>query len=98
MTQIDANGVYTLGPVTDTSLTGSYIVSIVSVKVGDLTFGNSPALVTPSSFKLTIINPCAATTVYSEAVADIEILAGNPETLYPDSVAAFSAFTDSVSN
>ena len=72
-TKVDATGVYTVGPITDTSLAGTYIISIVSVKVRDVTFGNSPALATPSSFKLTINNPCAKTTVYSVDVAVIQI-------------------------
>ena len=58
---------------------------------------SSAALVAPSSFTLTIADPCSATTVTATSVAPINLSVWDSETSYPISGPAFLDFTDSVS-
>ena len=56
--RIDAAGNYLVGPSIDVSLAGSYSVQVQSVTVNGVTYGTSPTLVSPSTFTLTVVNPC----------------------------------------
>jgi len=60
-------------------------------------YGTSPSLVTPSSFTLTVINPCSGATVTGTSVGAITLTVWDLEAFYPSSGAAFIDFTDSIS-
>ena len=60
-------------------------------------YGTS-SLVTPSSFALTVVNPCATTVVTANTVSPITLTVwDDPLAFYPASGAAFTEFTDTVS-
>ena len=71
---IDAlTGTYSVGPTTTLSQSGTYTIQVTSVVVNGITYGTSPALISPSSFTLTVLNPCAATIVTGSNVNAITL-------------------------
>ena len=75
---------------------GTYTIQVVEVTVNSVVY-SSAALVAPSSFVLTIADPCSATIVTSTSVTTINLSVWVLEALYPISGPAFLDFTDSVS-
>ena len=57
----------------------------------------SAQLVAPSSFTLTIADPCSGTIVTSTSVSAINLSVWDSETSYPITGSAFLDFTDTVS-
>ena len=94
-----STGLYTVGPTIQTTQAGTYAISITSVTVESIVYGASPMLLlTPSSFTLTVIDPCQTTTVTSSTVSSVTLVVWDLESFYPSSGAAFTDFTDSISS
>jgi hypothetical protein len=91
-----ATSIYTVGPTTATSQTGTYTIQIASLIVNSVTYG-STSLVAPSSFILTVVNPCSGTTVTATSVSSITLAVWDLEAIYPTTGTAFSDFTDTIS-
>ena len=71
---IDAStGAYSVGPTTTTSRSGTYTIQVATVTVNGIVYGTSLSLVSPSSFILTVVNPCSGTTVIGSSVNDISL-------------------------
>jgi hypothetical protein len=88
-----------MGPTVQTTQAGTYTISITSVTVESIVYGASPRpLLSPSSFTLTVIDPCQTTTVTASTVSSITLVAWDIESFYPSSGAAFTDFTDSISS
>ena len=92
-----STGIYSVGPTTTTSQSGSYTIQIATVTVNGVVYGTSPSLGSPSSFILTVVNPCSGTTVTGSSVNAISLTVWDLEQFYPSSGAAFTDFTDSIS-
>ena len=90
-------GTYNVGPTTVTNQAGDYTIQVTAVTVDSIIYGTSPALVEPSSFSLTVVNPCSGTTVTSTSVSTITLKVWDSEQLYPNSAEAFPEFEDSIS-
>ena len=93
-----STGTYVVNPTTSTSQTGTYTILVTAVTVDGITYGSSPSLIAPSSFTLTVVNPCSGTIVTRSSVNPITLIVWDLETFYPSSGAAFTDFTDSISS
>ena len=60
-------------------------------------YGTSPTLVEPTSFILTVVNPCSWTTVSSTSVSAITLKVWDSDQHYPASSTAFADFPDAIS-
>ena len=68
-----------------------------SVIVNGITYGTSPTLATPSSFTLTVVNPCATSVITASMVSPLYLKVWDVAFDYPFLGPAFAEFTDSVS-
>ena len=68
-----STGAYSVGPTTTTSQSGTYTIQVTAVTVNGIVYGTSPSLVSPSSFTLTVVNPCSGTTVSGSSVNAITL-------------------------
>ena len=68
-----STGAYSVGPTTTTSQSGSYTIQIATVTVNGIVYGTSPSLGSPSSFILTVVNPCSGSTVTGSSVNAISL-------------------------
>lgn len=87
-----------MGPTILTTQAGTYVISVAAVTVDGNTYGTSLSLITPSSFTLTVVNPCQSTSVTASSVSSITLEVWDLEKFYPGSGAAFLDFIDSVSS
>ena len=94
---IDAAGNYKVDQITDTALSGTYTIQVQSVIVNSVTYGTSPTLTAPSSFTLTVINPCATSVITTNTISNIVLKVWDAAAFYPNSGAWFTGFADSVS-
>ena len=62
------------------------------------TYGTSTSLIAPSSFTLNVVNPCSGSIVTGTSVNAITLVVWDLEAFYPSSGAAFTDFTDSISD
>ena len=65
--------------------------------VNSITYGTSPGLLSPSSFTLNVINPCATSVITPNSVANVALKVWDAAAFYPTSGAAFAEFADSIS-
>ena len=93
-----STGTYVVSPTTSTSQTGTYTILVTAVTVDGIAYGTSPSLIAPSSFTLTVINPCSGTIVTGTSVSAITLVVWDLAAFYPSSGEAFTDFTDSISD
>ena len=66
--------------------------------VNGITYGTSPTLATPSSFTLTVVNPCATSVITASMVSPLYLKVWDVAFDYPFLGTAFVEFSDSVSS
>ena len=74
-----STGTYSVGPTTTVNQSGIYTIQVAAVTVNGLIYGTSPSLVSPSSFTLTVVNPCSGTIVTGSSLNAIALVVWNLE-------------------
>ena len=71
---IDAStGLYTVGPITDPNLLGTYTIEVTAVTINGVAYVTSQ-LLAPFSFTLTVLDACSETEVTSSSVSSITLI------------------------